>query len=114
MDASQRGIAAVLLQTKGSEEFASKLLSEAESRYSNIEREMLAVLFGLEKFHYYAYGRPDVVESDHKTLEAIFKKHLSSAPPRLWRMLLRIQGRIYLLLMLSQGSAPALVKLYKD
>ena len=91
MDASQRGIAAVLLQTKGSEEFASKLLSEAESRYSNIEREMLAVLFGLEKFHYYAYGRLVVVKSDHRPLEAIFKKHLSSAPPRLARMLLCIQ-----------------------
>jgi len=53
-------------------ELASKLLSETESRYSNIEREMLAVLFGLEIFHYYAYGRPVVVESDHKPLEAIF------------------------------------------
>jgi len=91
VDASQKGIGAVLLQANGPVEFASKLLSEAESRYSNIEREMLAVLFGLEKFHYYAYGRPVVVESDHKPLEAIFKKHLSSAPPRLARMLLRIQ-----------------------
>ena len=52
---------------------------------------MFAVLFGLEKFHYYAYGRPVVVESDHKPLEAIFKKHLSSAPPRIARMMLRIQ-----------------------
>ena len=52
---------------------------------------MLAVLFGLEKFHYYAYGRHVVVESDHKPLEAIFKKHLSSAPPRIARMMLRIQ-----------------------
>ena len=91
VDASQRGIGAVLLQANGPVEFASKLLSEAESRYSNIEREMLTVLFGLEKFHYYAYGRPVVVESDHKPLEAIFKKHLSSAPPRLARMLLHIQ-----------------------
>ena len=50
---------------------------------------MLAVLFSLEKFHYYAYGRLVVVESDHKSLEAIFKKHLSCAC--LARMLLRIQ-----------------------
>ena len=91
VDASQRGIGAVLLQANGPVEFASKLLPKAESRYSNIEREMLTVLFGLERFHYYAYGRPVVVESDHKPLEAIFKKHLSSAPPRLARMLLRIQ-----------------------
>ena len=80
VDASQRGLGAVLLQADGPVEFASKLLTATESRYSNIEREMLAVLFGLEKFHYYAYGR-HVIESDHKPLEAIFKKHLSSAPP---------------------------------
>ena len=91
VDASQRGLGAVLLQANGPVEFASKLLTETEGRYSNIEREMLAVLFGLEKFHYYAYGRPVVVESDHKPLEAIFKKHLSTAPPRIARMMLRIQ-----------------------
>ena len=46
---------------------------------------------GLEKLHYYAYGRHVIVETDHKPLEAIFKKHLSSAPPRISRMMLRIQ-----------------------
>ena len=91
VDVSQRGIGAVLLQAKGPVEFASKLLSEAQSRYSNTKRKMLAVLFGLVKFHYYAYGRLVVVKSDHRPLEAIFKKHLSSAPPRLARMLLCIQ-----------------------
>ena len=89
VDVSQRGIGAVLLQAKGPVEFASKLLPEAQSRYSNTKRKMLAVLLGLVKFHYYAYGRPIVLESDHKPLEA--KKHLSSAPPHLVRMLLRIQ-----------------------
>ena len=89
VDVSQRGIGAVLLQAKGPVEFASKLLPEAQSRYSNTKRKMLAVLLGLLKFHYYAYGRPIVLESDHKPLEA--KKHLSSAPPHLVRMLLRIQ-----------------------
>ena len=52
---------------------------------------MLAVLYGLEKFHYYAYGRPVVVHTDHKPLEAIFKKHVATAPPRISRMMLRIQ-----------------------
>ena len=91
VDASQRGMGAVLLHDKGPVEFASKLLTEMEAQYSNIEREMLAVLFGLEKFHYYAYGRPVVVFTDHKPLEAIFKKHLASAPPRISQMMLRIQ-----------------------
>ena len=52
---------------------------------------MLAIVHGLEKFHYYAYGRHVTVETDHKPLEAIFKKHLSSSPPHIARMMLRIQ-----------------------
>jgi len=91
VDASQRGLGAVLLQANGPVEFASKLLTSTESSYSNIEGEMLAVLFGFEKFHYYAYGGPVVMESDHKPLEAIFRKHLSSVLPRIARMVLLIQ-----------------------
>ena len=91
VDASMRGLGATLLQSKGPVEYRSKLLSETERRYSNIEREMLSIVYGLEKFHYYAYGRHVTVETDHKPLEAIFKKHLSSAPPRIARMMLRIQ-----------------------
>ena len=86
---SQKGVA--LLQEHGAIEYASKALSNTESRYSNIEREMLAVPFGLERFHYYAFGCPVTVESDHKPLESIFMKHLNKASPRLSRRLLRIQ-----------------------
>ena len=91
VDASTRGLGATLFQDKGPIEYRSKLLTETETRYSNIEREMLAIVHGLEKFHYYAYGRHVTVETDHKPLEAIFKKHLSSSPPRIARMMLRIQ-----------------------
>ena len=87
----KKGLGAALLQDHGAIEYASKTLSDTESRYSNIEREMFAVLFGLERFHYYAFGRPATVESDNKPLESIFKKHLNKASPRLSRMLLRIQ-----------------------
>ena len=52
---------------------------------------MLAVLHGLEKFHYYAHGREVTIETDHKLLEAIFKKRLSTAPPHIARVMLRIQ-----------------------
>ena len=70
--------------------FASKSLTDAESRYSNIEREML-VLYGLEHFHYYVYGRHATVHTDHKPLQAITSKNLANAPPRLARFLLRTQ-----------------------
>ena len=69
VDTSHRGLGAVLPQANGPVEFASKLLTATESRYSNIKREMLAVLCGLEKFHYYAYCRPVVVESDQSCLK---------------------------------------------
>ena len=91
VDASTRGLGATLFQDQGPIEYRSKLLTETEARYSNIEREMLAVVHGLEKFHYFAYGRHVTVETDHKPLESIFKKHISSAPPRIARMMLRIQ-----------------------
>ena len=91
VDASQRGLGAALLQQSGPIAYASKSLTETEQRYSNIEREMLGVVFGLERFHYYAYGRQVIIETDHKPLVAIHSKSLASAPPRLARMLLRIQ-----------------------
>ena len=73
VDAFSHGLGATLLQEKGPIEYRSKLLTETESHYSNIEREMLAIVHGLEKFHYYVYGRGVTVETDHKPLEAIFK-----------------------------------------
>ena len=69
--------------------YASKALTDVEQRYSNIEREALAVVWGLERFHYFIYGKKCTVHTDHKPLEAIFKKKLSSCPARLQRFVLR-------------------------
>ena len=54
--------------------FASKSLTSAECRYSNIEREALGILHGLEKFHHYCFARDVTIITDHKSLVAIFKK----------------------------------------
>ena len=57
--------------------------------YSNIERELLAVLFACEKLHVYTFGRQEVfINTDHKPLESIFLKPISLAPAHLQRMLL--------------------------
>jgi hypothetical protein len=88
-DASLRGIGAVLLQDGQPVCYASKALTETEQRYSNIEREALGVVWGLERFHYFIYGKKCTVHTDHKPLEAIFKKKLSSCPARLQRFVLR-------------------------
>ena len=58
--------------------------------YSNIERELLAILFACEKLHTYTFGREIVVHTDHKPLQTIFQKPISLAPSRLLRMLLRL------------------------
>ena len=91
VDASLKGIGAVLLQDGKPIAYASKSLSDAETRYANIERELLAVVFGCERFHTYVYGSKFQIDSDHKPLEMIIQKPLKSAPPRLQRMLLRLQ-----------------------
>lgn len=91
VDASMRGLGETLYQDKGPVEYRSKLLTETECRYSNIYREMLGIVYALEKFHYYAYRRHVIVETDRKPLQSIFKKYLSSAPPRIARMMLRIR-----------------------
>ena len=93
-DASKTGIGAWLRQSdsQGNEHIvamASRSLTETESRYSNIERECLAVTYGLEKFEYYLLGRNVTVETDHSPLEQIFKKNINEAPGRLQRLLLR-------------------------
>ena len=91
VDSSMTGIGAALIQDGKPIAFASKSMTDTESRYANIERELLAVVFALERFHTYIYGKPVLVQSDHKPLENIQYKNLSKAPPRLQRMLLRIQ-----------------------
>ncbi|GFR65426.1 retrovirus-related Pol polyprotein from transposon 297 [Elysia marginata] len=90
VDASLQGLGATILQGGQPVAFASKALPDEETRYANIERELLAVVYGCERFHTYLYGQSFIVESDHKPLESIHLKHLTSAPPRLQRMLLRL------------------------
>ena len=89
-DASQRGLGACLLQDGQPIAYASKSLTDTETRYANIERELLAIVFACQQFNTYELGRPFTVESDHKPLEMIHQKSLASAPPRLQRMLLQL------------------------
>ena len=90
-DASQRGLGACLLQEGQPIAFTSKRLTDTETRYTNIERELLAIVFACQWFNTYVLGRPFTVESDHKPLEMIHQKSLASAPPCLQRILLQLQ-----------------------
>ena len=90
-DASKSGLGAVLLQDNQPVAYASRSLTETETRYAQIEKELLSAVFALERFNQYTFGKQVMVESDHKPLETILKKPLTNAPPRLQHMLLRLQ-----------------------
>ncbi|GFS26773.1 transposon Ty3-I Gag-Pol polyprotein [Elysia marginata] len=91
VDASMKALGASLIQEGKPVAFACKALTDEETRYANIERELLAVVYGCERFHTYLCVQAFTVESDHKPLKSIHLKHLKAASPRLQRMLLRLQ-----------------------
>ena len=70
----------------------SRSLVNAGTRYYNIERDCLAVKFGLQKFEYYLLGRQTIIESDHSPLEQIFRKNINETPSRLQKMILWCSG----------------------
>ena len=92
-DASRVGLGAALLQTQEGATcqkdtvpnntilhpiaFANKSLTGTECRYSNIEREALALLHGLKKFHHYCFMREVHIITDHKPSVSIFKKEIA-------------------------------------
>jgi RNase H-like domain found in reverse transcriptase/Reverse transcriptase (RNA-dependent DNA polymerase) len=78
-DASNTGLGAVLLQKdEGGRlvpiQWASKKLTATEERYGITEKEMLAIMWGMEKFSYELKGRTFHLITDHKALEQLRKK----------------------------------------
>ena len=89
-DTSKKGLGAVLLQESKPVMYVLRTLTKMEQRYSNIERELLAIVFALERLNHYTFGRTITVQSDHQPLQSIWKKSILSASPRLQRLLLRL------------------------
>ena len=106
VDASKHGLGAAIYNEGRPIAFASKALNATEQNYAQIEKELYAILFGCTRFHQYIYGRKVKVHSDHKPLEAIMKKSLSAAPPRLQRMLLQLQKYDIVVTHVSGKSIP--------
>ena len=92
VDASTKGLGAAIVQEDGTVAYASRALTSAETRYAQIEREMLAVVFGFTRFHKLLYGKLDVtVESDHQPLERLVLKPMHATPMRIQKMRLKLQ-----------------------
>ncbi len=79
-DASESGLGFALLQSGLPIMYCSRALSPAERNYAQIEKELLAQVFGMECNHYYTYGRHVTLWTDHKPLVAIHNKPLVAAP----------------------------------
>ena len=91
VDASPVGIGAVLLQEGQPVAYHSTSLTDTQRRYFQIEKELLAVHFGLLRFAQFVYGQSVIVESDHKPLVGLLDKPIASCSPRIQRMRLQLQ-----------------------
>ena len=92
-DASNFAIGAVLGQTKDKKHYAisyaSKTLSEAQLNYATTEKELLAVVFAIDKFRSYLVGAKVIVYTDHVALKYLLTK--KDAKPWLIRWILLLQ-----------------------
>lgn len=92
-DASDFAVGAVLGQRVGKVPhviyYASRTLNDAQLNYSTTEKELLAIIFALEKFCSYLIGTKVIVYSDHAALRHLITK--KDAKPRLIRWILLLQ-----------------------
>ena len=77
-DASKRGLGTMHLQNSTSVMFASRALTGSERNSQNLERECLATIWGMKKFHYFLYGKEFTLETNQKPLVLIYRKHVGN------------------------------------
>lgn len=95
VDASPVAVGGVLMQQNSRGwrviAYASKSLSDVEKRYSQTEKEALALVWGPERFHFYVFGKFFELITDHKALEVLFAP-MSKPCARIERWVLRLQS----------------------
>ena len=87
VDASPVGVGAILTQNNKVISYASRALTPTEQRYSQTDREFLAVVYGVEHYHLYLYGSSFRVITDHKPLLGIVNSQSpTTARMERWRL----------------------------
>ena len=105
VDASPTGLGSILLQDDRAIAFASRSLSDVESRYSQTERDALGVVWACEHFNQYLQGDPlFTIITDHEPLLCIWKK--SRPPLRIERWGLRLQPYNYVMKYIPGSKNP--------
>ncbi len=112
VDASPVGLGAILTQQDSRNNtnvvaLASRALTPVEQRYSQTEREALAITWAVIHFHLYVYGASFEVITDHKPLVTLFNSSNSKPPLRLERWILKLQAYDYTVLYEPGKSNPA-------
>jgi hypothetical protein len=92
-DASDRGVGAVLLQEEDGQTlpvaYASRKLLPREQVLSTIEKECLAVVWAVQKFQRYVYGKEFVIETDHQPLTYLNRTKVANAKLMRWALTLQ-------------------------
>lgn len=92
-DASDHGLGAILQQETEGKKFpiayASRKLLPREQRYCVMERECLAVVWGVQKFEPYLYGKHFELETDHQPLQCIAKSKVANSRILRWALVLQ-------------------------
>jgi hypothetical protein len=92
-DASDYALGAVLGQRRDNMfraiYYASRTLDNTQQKYTTTEKELLAVVFAIDKFRSYLLGSKIVVHTDHAALKYLFVK--KDSKPRLMRWILLLQ-----------------------
>ena len=89
MDASKKGPGACTIQKEKVVCYASRAFTKTEQNYQNFEREALGTIWGMEKFHYFLYGKESTLKTKQKPLVSIYKKHVIDISPRVQRLIVR-------------------------
>ncbi|KAL5731844.1 hypothetical protein ACHQM5_004534 [Ranunculus cassubicifolius] len=83
-DACQSGVGAVLLQDRRPLAFLSKVLPPSKVGLSTYEKELWAIIYAVQKWRYYLYGRHFIINTDHQSLKFLLEQRITTILQQKW------------------------------